>query len=87
MRTLIIVAIGIVAGLAVLWLLRRQRNAPMTGFWAFAALWLITCAWNLSVGVSHGYSVAEEIPFLLVNFLVPVAVVWALRNRIGKVRG
>ena len=87
MRTLIVVAIGIALGIALLWLLRRQRNAPMTGLLAFAGLWLLACGYNLSVGVSHGYSVAEEIPFLLVNFLVPVAVVWALRNRIGKAQG
>lgn len=87
MRTLIVIIIGIAIGIGLLWLLRRQRHSPMTGLLAFAGLWLIACIYNLSVGVSHGYSVAAEIPFLLVNFLVPLGVVWALRNRIGKVRG
>ena len=87
MRTLIVVVIGIVVGRAVLWLLRRQRHAPMTGMLVFACLWLAACLYNLSVGVSHGYSVGGEIPYLLMNYLVPVAVVWALRKRIGIARG
>ena len=32
----------------------------------------------------RGYAVAEELPFLAINFLVPVAVVFALRKRIGR---
>lgn len=86
MRTLIVVVIGIVVGVVLLWLLRQHRKAPMAGVFVFAGLWLAACLYNLSVGVSHGYSVSEEIPFLLVNYLVPVAVVWALRNRISKTR-
>lgn len=86
MRTLIVVVIGIAIGIALLWLLRSQRKAPMTGVWAFSGLWLLVCAWNLSVGVSHGYSVTEELPYLLANYLVPLGAIWTLRNRIGKVR-
>ena len=37
------------------------------------------------VGVnSAGYAVAEELPFLAINFLVPVGVVFALRKWFGK---
>jgi hypothetical protein len=37
------------------------------------------------VGVnSAGYAVTEELPFLAINFLVPVGVVFALRKRIGR---
>ncbi len=84
MRTVIVVIVGIAIGLALLWLLRRQRNAPATGLLVFGCLWLLACLYNLSVGVSHGYTVAAEMPYLLVNYLVPMGVVWALRNRIGK---
>jgi hypothetical protein len=36
------------------------------------------------VGVSSaGYAATEELPFLAINFLVPVGVVFALRKRIG----
>lgn len=42
---------------------------------AFIPVWLLVSIANLWVGVSHaGYSVREELPILLVVFLVPAAV-------------
>jgi hypothetical protein len=48
----------------------------------FFPVWLAYCLWHMYVGVSqHGYSIAEEIPFLLLNFAVPAAAAWfALRK-------
>jgi hypothetical protein len=50
---------------------------------AFVPVWLVLAVANLWVGVHHaGYSVREELPILVVVFLVPAAVaavvVWSL---------
>ena len=85
MRTLIIVAIGILVGLLTMFVMRKARKNPRTAFLAFAILWFAFCAYNMWVGVSSaGYGVTEELPFLAINFLVPVAVVFALRKWFGK---
>ena len=41
----------------------------------FIPVWLLVAVANLWVGVSHaGYSVREELPILLVVFLIPAAI-------------
>jgi hypothetical protein len=51
---------------------------PAAATWAtvaFIVLWLLIAAFNLWVGVTRaGYSVAEELPILLLLFGVPAAV-------------
>ena len=85
MRTLIIIAIGILVGLLTMWVMRKARKGPRTAFLTFAILWFAFCAYNMWVGVSSaGYAVSEELPFLAVNYLVPVAVVFALRKWVGR---
>ena len=85
MRTLIIIAIGILVGLLTMWVMRKARKSPRAAFLLFAILWFAFCAYNMWVGVSSaGYAVTEELPFLAINFLVPVGVVFALRKRIGR---
>ena len=85
MRTLIIIATGILVGLLTLWVARKARHSPRTAFLLFAIVWFVFCVYNMWVGVSSaGYAVTEELPFLAINFLVPVGVVFALRKRIGR---
>ena len=85
MRTMIIIAIGILVGLLTMWVMRKARKSPRAAFLLFAILWFAFCAYNMWVGVSSaGYAVTEELPFLAINFLVPISVVFALRNRIGR---
>lgn len=87
MRTLIIVVIGILVGLLTMWIMRKARKSPRTAFLTFAILWFAFCAWNMWVGISSaGYAMTEELPFLAINVLVPLAVVFALRKRIGRER-
>ena len=87
MRTLIIIAIGILVGLLTMWVMRKARKSPRAAFLTFAILWFAFCAYNMWVGVnSAGYAVTEELPFLAINVLVPVGAVFALRNRIGGAR-
>ena len=83
MRTLIIIAIGILVGLLTMWVMRKAHRSPRAAFLLFAILWFAFCAYNMWVGVSSaGYAATEELPFLAANFLVPVAVVFALRKRV-----
>jgi hypothetical protein len=57
--------------------------AMALGAKAFVPVWLLVAIANLWVGVSHaGYSVREELPILLVVFVVPGALaavaIWRL---------
>lgn len=85
MRTVVIVIVGILVGLLTMWVMRKARKSHRAAFLLFAILWFAFCAYNMWVGVSSaGYAVTEELPFLAINFLVPISVVFALRNRIGR---
>jgi len=85
MRTLIIIAIGILVGLLTLWVARKARQSPRTAFLTFVIFWFAFCLYNMWVGVSSaGYAMTDELPFLAINFLVPLGVVFALRKRIGR---
>jgi hypothetical protein len=82
------VAVLILAGL----LGEAPSLAASTGPTAavFVPLWLLLCLVNLAVGVRvAGYTVLEEIPVLLLNAAVPVAVAvaaWWLTARRGRPR-
>ncbi len=47
---------------------------------AFIPVWLVVALINMWVGVTHaGYSVREELPILVIVFLVPAALAaWAI---------
>ncbi|MGH6611580.1 MAG: hypothetical protein ACRECQ_15145, partial [Burkholderiaceae bacterium] len=52
----------------------------------FIVLWMLAAGVNMWIGVSHGYSVAEEFPIFLLIFAMPAAAaawLWrrAARNR------
>lgn len=54
--------------------------APLTATAVFIALWLALAGFNMWVGVARaGYSVAEELPVLLVLFGVPAAIAVVLK--------
>lgn len=53
-----------------------------------AAKWFIplcfaAAAYNMSIGISHGYGFMEEIPFLLLNFGVPSAVAFFVAKKLA----
>lgn len=82
MHTVIVIAGGL--GLLALFLLvgryldRSTRGVAHAALW-FIVVWLIATGFNLSIGVRHGYSVADELPIALLVFGVPAAiaaVVW-----------
>jgi len=55
-------------------------SAPATAIATFLVVWLALTGFNLWVGVTRaGYSVAEELPILLLLFGVPAAAALLLR--------
>lgn len=74
MRTILILLVGIVA----VWLLARygpnarRRSVAVI----FALVWLGACAWNLSIGLSHGYALSEELGIHAVLFGIPAGMAW-----------
>jgi len=76
MRTVIFIAIGLLLAAASL---RLPPASYRT--WAaalFTLVWLAVSAWNLRTGLSHGYTLAEELPIHLALFGIPAALAWAL---------
>jgi hypothetical protein len=73
MRTLIVVAIGLAAGLAFAYAAQAMHRAPVAGTLLFIACW---CGVDLMVGVRVGYSLVEELGIHLVVFIVPAAGAW-----------
>nr|WP_295375978.1 hypothetical protein [Pseudoxanthomonas sp.] len=81
MRTLILIAVGLVLAVATLHFAPAGRRGWLAG--GFALAWLAVVAWNLRTGLSHGYSLSEELPIQLLIYAVPVALAvgWWLRTR------
>ncbi len=75
MRTLIIVLIGLAVTAVTLWLTPVAQRLLAAGLFTFG--WLVVSVLNLRVGLSHGYTLAQELPIHLVLFGVPVAAFWA----------
>ena len=77
MRSVIIVAAGLVIGALFLFAGRLLGRGPETlalGAKLFIALWFTAAAVNLWIGVAKaGYSLMEELPIFLVIFGVPAA--------------
>ena len=71
MRTLIFTAVGLLVAAAVTWLAPLQWRVRAAA--VFTLAWLLVVAWNLRTGLSHGYSLQEELPIQAAIFLIPVA--------------
>ncbi|WP_225591792.1 MULTISPECIES: hypothetical protein [unclassified Stenotrophomonas] len=51
----------------------------------FAAAWLAVVGWNLRTGLSHGYTLREELPIQAAIYLVPLALaVWLAWKHAAK---
>jgi hypothetical protein len=85
MRTLVLILIGLVV-LALATGLSRPARRPLAAL-VFIGFWLVVCAINLAVGLSHGYSLGEELGVHLVLFGVPAAVAWFIRRKALRVAG
>jgi hypothetical protein len=61
-------------------LVQHYPHAATWVTWGFVAAWLAATVFNLSVGVSHAaHSLREELPVLLLLFVVPAAVALLVR--------
>ena len=88
MHTVMVIGGGLVL-LAVFILIGRQFGGGGTASAATAALWfipfwLLASAVNLSIGMRHGYSFAQELPIGLAVFGVPAAIAAAIWWRFGR---
>ena len=87
MRTILFLVAGLLLLAAFLVLARLfSANYPAATTWATAAyvvLWFVIAAINMWVGVAKvGYSVAEELPILLLIFGLPAAVAVILKWKV-----
>jgi hypothetical protein len=73
----VLIILGGLALLGLLALLSTRFGGSLslvTAAQVFIAIWLIAMLVNIWIGISRaGYSVAEELPVLLVTFAVPAA--------------
>ena len=76
MRTVVLIVVGSVFAWLAIRLGAPLRKVPAATLFALA--WLGVVGWNLRTGLSHGYSLREELPIQLLIFLVPVAIAVAL---------
>jgi len=88
MHTVMVIGGGLLL-LAVFILVGRQFGganaaAAATAAAWFIPFWLAAAAFNLSIGVRHGYTVIEELPIALVVFGVPAAIAAAIWWRFSR---
>ena len=76
MRTLIFIVVGLVVVGIAMWSAGAARRRLVAAL--FTIGWLAAVLWNLRTGMSHGYSLQEELPIQLLIFAIPVAAGWLL---------
>ena len=82
MRTVVLIVIGSLLAWLATWLGTPARRRLAAGLFALA--WLGVVGWNLRTGVSHGYSLGEELPIQALIYFVPVAMAALLAWRRGR---
>lgn len=76
MRTLLFIVIGLAFMALAMWLTKPVKRT--TTAWLFTVAWLLATLWNLYTGMSHGYSLQEELPIQIGIFAIPVLGAWIL---------
>lgn len=74
MRTLILLTVGLALAVFALRFAPAAQRTPAVVL--FTLLWLGICALNLRTGLSHGYTLTEELPIHAVLFGVPAVAAW-----------
>jgi len=74
MRTLIFILVGTLLAAVALRFAPSEHRVLTASL--FSVVWLVVAAFNLRIGLSHGYTLAEELPIHLVLWGVPVAGAW-----------
>jgi len=76
MRTIIFIVAGLLLAALSVRLAPATQRALAAGL--FTAVWLVVSLWNLRTGLSHGYTLAQELPIHLALFGIPAAAAWGL---------
>lgn len=71
MRTLILILAGLLLVGIAMWLAKPVKRRAVAA--VFSVGWLVAVLWNLRTGMSHGYSLQEELPIQALIYAVPVA--------------
>lgn len=82
MRTLIFILVGLLLVGIAMWLARPGQRRTVAV--VFSVGWLVAVWWNLRTGMSHGYSLQEELPIQALIYAVPVAAGWWLAWKAAK---
>jgi len=83
MRTGLLILAGLLLAALASWLGAPSKRA--TAAILFALAWLAIVGWNLRTGLSHGYSLREELPIQLLIYLVPAMLAaWLTWKHSGK---
>jgi uncharacterized membrane protein YwaF len=76
LRTLIFIAVGLVLAALLIRLTPAAHRTVAAG--VFTVAWLAVSVWNLRTGMSHGYTLAEELPIHIALFGLPAAMAWGV---------
>lgn len=87
MRSILILSVGflLLSAFAIFSKLFVQHYPSATNWamYVFAAIWLIATGFNMWVGVAKaGYSIGEELPIMLLLFLLPVVAAALLKWKV-----
>ncbi|NQD95123.1 hypothetical protein HP532_20950 [Pseudomonas sp. CrR25] len=82
MRTLILVVLGLVLAMLVLRFTPAAHRILVCAL--FTLLWLGVSALNLRIGLSHGYTLAQELPVHALIFGMPTLAAWAAWWWLGR---
>lgn len=77
MRTLIVLAIGVVIALAFVFATSHLGKTKIAGAILFLAVWLVFCAFDYSQGLKAGYAAVDELGIHLILFMIPAFAAWA----------
>ena len=82
-QTLLIGFVTLLVMGAVGWLFKGHAGSAIA-LKLFFPVWLAYALYHMYVGVhDHGYSIASELPFLLINFGIPAFVAWLVLRKIA----
>jgi uncharacterized membrane protein YwaF len=74
MRTLVLIVIGLIVVLVTMTQVATRHRGLAAG--TASLVWLAVVLWNLMTGMSHGYTLQQELPIQLCILLPPVALAW-----------
>ena len=76
MRTVIVVATGLVVSFGFVYAAGLLGRARVSGALLFIVLWFVFCAFDYSRGVKAGYSPVEELGIHIFLFAIPAVGAW-----------